>query len=84
MEPDNTNWCIGDGWPVDDDDCGCNKKIADGIKWYGTDPNSWDTDDIEWVDCDEEFEDDDDCGCGGRIADGLHWNPRSHHGEDDW
>ena len=86
MEPENNNWCIGDGWPVDDDDCDCKHKIADGIKWYSTDPNSWETDDdIEWVDCDEEF-DDDDCGCGhNRIADGLKWNPGRHHkDEDDW
>ena len=87
MEPENNNWCIGDGWPVDDDDCDCKHKIADGIKWYSTDPNSWETDDdIEWVDCDEEFDDDDDCGCGhNRIADGLKWNPGRHHkDEDDW
>jgi len=89
MEPENNNWCIGDGWPVDDDDCDCKKpKIADGIKWYPTDPNSWETE-PEWVDVDAEFEDEDEdgCGCGHHhheyIAQGLHWNPEQHYHEED-
>ena len=52
MEPDNTNWEIGDGWPVDEHDhpgpCpppGPPRDVADGLEWHVVTDDDWDDDD---------------------------------------